>query len=40
MENVSVDKEICCVANLIRKEFDNLGSGNMEDGGRITRMNM
>lgn len=40
MDNVSVDKEICCVANLIRKEFDNLCFGDIEDGRRVTRMNI
>ncbi len=40
MEYVPVDKEICCVANLIRREIDNYSFGNL--GGteqRITRMN-
>ncbi len=40
MEYVSVDKEICCVANLIRKEFDNLVFGSVYSEERITRMNI
>ena len=40
MEYVSVDKEICCVANLIRKEFDNLVFGSVYSEDRITRMNI
>ena len=40
MEYVSVDKEICCVANLIRKEFDNLVFGSVYNEERITRMNI
>ena len=38
MEYVSVDKEICCVANLIRKEFDNLVFGSVYTQERMTRM--
>ena len=40
MEYVSIDKEICCVANLIRKEFDNLVFGSVYSEERITRMNI
>ena len=40
MEYVSVDKEICCVANLIRMEFDNLVFGSVYSEERITRMNI
>lgn len=40
MEYVSVDKEICCIANLIRKEFDNLVFGSVYSEDRITRMNI
>lgn len=40
MEYVSVDKEICCVANLIRKEFDNLVFGSVYSEEHITRMNI
>ena len=38
MEYVSVDKEICCIANLIRKEFDNLVFGSVYSEDRITHM--
>ena len=40
MEYVSVDKEICCVANLIRREVDNYSFGYCNGAERITRMNV
>jgi len=40
MEYVPVDKEICCVANLIRREIDNYSFENFSGVERITRMNV
>lgn len=39
MKYVPVDKEICCVANLIRREVDSYSFANLNENERITRMN-